>query len=68
MHNGMHAIKIGADHKMTNICDYMDHDSMSYGCDWFPSVSNPEIMNVISCSFYDKSVHLWQFNSAHDLL
>ena len=36
--------------------EYKAHDSLAYGCDW--GVRDSAL--VASCSFYDKSLHLWR--------
>ena len=55
-----------SDENSFSFCRYREHDSMAYGCCWLPSFnqisSDPadwRLVPIVSCSFYDKSVHAW---------
>ena len=65
MHNGMHVFELNSETSfLTCVCDFMNHDSMSYGADWIVSkeMAIPrENEKIVSCSFYDKAIHLWNF-------
>jgi hypothetical protein len=43
-------------------CHYDLHKSLAYGCDWCPRPAS--WADVVSCSFYDKQLHLWRFDPA----
>ena len=37
---------------------YYEHGSLAYGCDWV-SLDGSSGDCVVSCSFYDRAVHVW---------
>jgi hypothetical protein len=58
-----------------NICArYSDHDSLAYGADWCRTGPQTENLPshgqhlIASCSFYDKSVKLWCWDSTVEML
>lgn len=64
MHNGMHVLSLHESvngYQLFNDCDFMNHDSMAYGSDWSNFSDKKNL--IVSCSFYDKSVHLWEWNN-----
>lgn len=42
------------------VAKFEEHESMNYGSDVQPS--SGELKSIISCSFYDKLLCLWQIN------
>ena len=42
------------------------HGSLGYGAEWFPP-GNEEGSMAATCSFYDRSVHIWRVISTADL-
>lgn len=74
MHNGFHVISVeclesdpGNDLNGVNgtvVSSFYDHKSLAYGCDW--SYAPDQTSLIASCSFYDKSLCLWDCTSDHD--
>lgn len=43
------------------VCDYKGHNSLAYGADWRRNSSNADSeLTVATCSFYDRSLHVWK--------
>jgi diphthine methyl ester acylhydrolase len=61
MHGGVKVVRMGAvaGEDMEVVSAYHGHDSMAYGCDWIQSAAS-EHDTIVSCSFYDNAVHVWQ--------
>jgi hypothetical protein len=75
MHNGFYIVKLeGCD--IDTVAEYKNHGSLAYGIDWYKALdrgnwcrevedslddsSSPKQSLLASCSFYDRSLHLWQ--------
>jgi diphthamide biosynthesis protein 7 len=43
---------------------YSDHDSIVYGVAWAPTSSRNESAKIISSSFYDRVLHLWEVSGS----
>jgi len=56
MYNGAKIIKCDTSWELTSIVDYHEHQSIVYGIDWIRGEKN----FIVSCSFYDHSLHLWK--------
>lgn len=58
--------------ELSTRCSYMKHTDLAYGCDWVYAVANATAAltasstaqsdndRIVSCSFYDHQLHLWQ--------
>ncbi|KAJ1730931.1 hypothetical protein LPJ72_004209 [Coemansia sp. Benny D160-2] len=70
MYNGFHVLKVDAaidsDQSVAatsiqQISSFMDHESIAYGADWCQTHDGGKSGWLVgSCSFYDRSVHLWR--------
>jgi diphthamide biosynthesis protein 7 len=75
MHNGFYIVKLeGCD--IDTVAEYKNHGSLAYGIDWCKAPDrrkwcreaedslddpcSPKESLLASCSFYDRSLHLWQ--------
>jgi diphthine methyl ester acylhydrolase len=56
MQNGFAIVKQAADGQLHRSFEYPDQKVLGYGAAW----SNTDESLVATCSFYDKSVHLWR--------
>ncbi|XP_029641959.1 diphthine methyltransferase [Octopus sinensis] len=74
MYNGFHIIDCGfhtADAEMNIVEHYCHEDILAYGIDWFqgerpvPHDCDSEVL--ASCSFYDSSLQLWQWQHDNQL-
>lgn len=60
MYVGSRVVDLDEDFRSPNvIAKFEEHESMNYGCDIHPN--EPDI--VVSCSFYDKRVCIWDIKS-----
>ena len=65
MHGGLRVLRLSGDGRwdVEVVSEYYEHQSLAYGCDWLSSEAEEkeeEEAALISCSFYDRSVHVWR--------
>lgn len=67
MHDGFKVVRL-ADGALEEAVAYREHgvpDSLGYGVDWMDSdaaTGGGRRHTVVSCSFYDRAVHTWEFH------
>lgn len=63
MHGGVRIVEWSPDAPIEVVCEFDQHESIAYGCDWergaFRGTDTPDASYVYSCSFYDAALHVW---------
>lgn len=63
MHRGVVVVRVSGDANVEVVDVYEEHESLAYGVDWFQGewkTGEKRKAVAASCSFYDKSMHLWE--------